>query len=93
MMMYFLAAYNYGLLSLSNKGQYHYPSFSILEFPANFVDGSQSVEVRNLENFILQPFIDLLTQEDMHNAQVIAVGRAFEGLENVHKIELTEVWS
>jgi hypothetical protein len=93
MMMYFLAAYNYGLLSLSNKEQYYYPSFSILEFPPNFVDGSQNVEVRNLENFILQPFIDLLSQEDMQNAQVIAVGRAFEGLENVHRIELTEVWS
>ena len=93
MMMYFLAAYNYGLLSLSNKEQYCYPSVSILEFPANFVDGSQNVEVRNLENFILQPFIDLLDQEEMQNAQVIAVGRAFEGLENVHRIELTEVWN
>ena len=92
MMMYFLAAYNYALLSLSNKEQYHYPSFSILEFPANLVDGSQSIEVRNLENFVLEPFIDLLTQEDMRNVQIIAVGRAFDGLENVHKIELTQVW-
>ena len=29
----------------------------------------------------------------MQNTQVIAVGRAFEGLENVHRIELTQVWS
>jgi len=93
MMMYFLAAYNYALLSLSNKEQYHYPNFSILEFPANFVDGSQNVEVRNLENFVLEPFVDLANQEGMQNTQVIAVGRAFDGLENVHRIELTHVWS
>lgn len=92
MMMYFLAAYNYGLLSLSNKEQYHYPSFSILEFPAKLVDGSQNVEVRHLENFVLEPFVVLVSQEDMQNTQVIAVGRAFEGLENVHRIELTQVW-
>lgn len=93
MMMYFLAAYNYGLLSLSNKEQYHYPNFSILEFPANFVDGAQNIEVRNLENFVLEPFVKLVSQEGMSNTQVIAVGRAFEGLENVHRIELTQVWS
>ena len=92
-MMYFLAAYNYALLSLSNKDQYHYPSFSILEFPANFVDGAQNIEVRNLENFVLEPFVELVSQEGMQNTQVIAVGRAFQGLENVHRIELTQVWS
>lgn len=93
MMMYFLAAYNYGLLSLSNKEQYHYPNCTILEFPANFVDGSKNIEVRNLENFILEPFVKLVNQEGMENSQVIAVGRAFEGLENVNRIELTQVWS
>jgi hypothetical protein len=93
MRMYFLASYNYGLLSLSNKEQYHYPNFSILEFPANFVDGALNIEVRNLENFVLEPFVELVSQEGMENTQVIAVGRAFEGLENVHRIELTQVWS
>ena len=93
MMLYFLAAYNYALLSLSNKEQYHYPNFSILEFPGNFVDGAQNIEVRNLENFVLEPFVELVSQEGMQNTQVIAVGRAFEGLENVHRIELTQVWS
>jgi hypothetical protein len=92
MMMYFLVAYNYGLLCLSNKKQYHYPNFSILEFPANLVDGSKNIEVRNLENFILEPFVKLVNQEGMENTQVIAVGRAFQGLENVHRIELTQVW-
>jgi len=90
--LYFLAAYNYALLSLSNNEKYHYPGLSILEFPANFADGSKDVIVRDHENFILEPFINLVNQADMQNTQVIAVGRAFEGLQNVHRVELNQVW-
>ena len=92
MTLYFLAAYNYALLSLSNDEKYHYPGLSILEFPANFADGSKNVIVRDHENFILEPFIDLVSQKGMQNTQVIAVGRSFEGLQNVHRIELNHVW-
>ena len=92
MTLYFLAAYNYALLSLSNDEKYHYPGLSILEFPANFADGSKNVIVRDHENFILEPFIDLVSQKCMQNTQVIAVGRSFEGLQNVHRIELNHVW-
>jgi hypothetical protein len=92
MMLYFLAAYNYSLLSLSNNEKYHYPGLSILEFPANFADGSRDVVVRDHENFILEPFISLVNQESMQKTQVIAVGRSFEGLQNVHRIELSRVW-
>lgn len=93
MTLYFLPAYNYALLSLSNKEKYHYPGLSILEFPASFSDGSKSVEIKDHENFILKPFIDLVKKEGMQNTQVIAVGRGFEGLEDVHRIELTHVWT
>ncbi len=93
MFLYFLAAYNYALLALSNQEGYHYPGFSILEFPASFADGSTQVQVKDLENFILEPFIALVGQDYMQNSQVIAVGRAFQNLQNVHRIELTKVWS
>jgi hypothetical protein len=93
MMLYFLPAYNYALLSLSKKERYHYPGLTILEFPASFSDGSKSVEIKDHENFILKPFIDLVKEEGMQSTQVIAVGRGFEGLENVHRIELTRVWA
>jgi energy-coupling factor transporter ATP-binding protein EcfA2 len=93
MTLYFLPAYNYALLSLSNKERYHYPGLTILEFPASFSDGSKSVEIKDHENFILEPFIDLVKKEGMQSTQVIAVGRGFEGLENVHRIELTRVWA
>lgn len=89
MTLYFLPAYNYGLLSLSNKDEYHYPGLCILDFPPTFTDGSSRTDT---ENFILEPFIDLVNKSDMQNTQVIAVGSAFEGLENVHRIELSHIW-
>lgn len=89
MTLYFLAAYNYAILSLSNKDEYHYPGLSILDFPPTFEDGSSRAET---ENFILEPYIDLVNQAGMQNTQVIAVGSTFEGLQNVHRIELTHVW-
>lgn len=92
MTLYFLAAYNYALLSLSNREEYHYPGLSILEFPASFADGSKKVLVKDHENFILEPFMDLVSQADMQNTQVIAVGRAFDGLQNVHRVELDRIW-
>jgi energy-coupling factor transporter ATP-binding protein EcfA2 len=89
MTLYFLPAYNYALLSLSNIERYCYPGLSILDFPATFGDGTPR---RTTENFILQPFIDLVKQPRMNNTQVIAVGSAFEGLSDVHRINLTHVW-
>jgi hypothetical protein len=89
MTLFFLASYNYALLSLSNKEEYHYPGISILDFPATFSDGSSRTDK---ENFILQPFIDLVEQKEMKNIQVIVMGSAFEGLQNVHRIELITEW-
>lgn len=93
MMLYFLAAYNYALLSMSRQENFHYPGLSILEFPASFSDGSTKVKVQDLENFILEPFINLVNAEDMQDTQIIAVGRAFENLEKVHRVELRKVWA
>lgn len=92
MKLYFLAAYNYALLALSSNEKCHYPGLSILEFPPKFDDVSQQSINRGQVNFILTPFIDLVNQENMQNTQVIAVGRSFEGLQNVHRIELNHVW-
>ena len=89
MTLYFLPAYNYALLSLSNISKYSYPGLSILDFPATFGDGTPR---QATENFILEPFIALTEKNKKNNTQVIAVGSAFEGLENVHRVELTHVW-
>ena len=34
--LYFLMAYNYGLLTLSNKSRCHYPGFSMIDLPGEF---------------------------------------------------------
>lgn len=88
MMMYFWAAYNYALLSLSRQGSYHYPGLLILEFPATLGGSS----VKDKENFVVEPFIELIQKPEMLSTQVIAVGNAFQGLEGVHRIELSHVW-
>jgi hypothetical protein len=49
---------------------------------------SESVEDK--ENFIVQPFIDLLGQEAYAGAQVIITGASFQGLEGVHRNKLTK---
>src|SRR5262249_19688146 len=56
--LYFLMAYHYGLLALSDKVGCHYPGVSIIDLPGEF--SGEAVEDK--ENFIVQPFIDLLSR-------------------------------
>jgi hypothetical protein len=85
--LYFLMAYQYGLLSLSPVPGMHYPGLSIIDVPGEF----SGEEVKDSENFIVQPFIDLLAQEAFEGAQLIITGASFEGLRGVHVQEQTHV--
>jgi len=85
----FLMAYHYGLMNLTNKNDYNYPGLLILDFPAELDDGST---VRDKENFVLEPFVDLLGRDDMGTTQVIAAGSAFENLQCANRIELYRIW-
>ncbi len=85
--LYFLMAYNYGLLSLSPRPQTHYPGLVIIDVPGEFSGES----VGDKENFIVQPFIDLLKDEAFEGAQLIITGAAFSGLAGVHVQALTKV--
>ena len=85
----FLMAYHYGLMDLTNKNDYNYPGLLILDFPAELDDGST---VRDKENFVLEPFVDLLNRDDMGATQVIAAGSAFENLQCANRIELYRIW-
>lgn len=87
--LYFLMAYHYGLLSLSAKDGCHYPGLSIIDVPGEF----SGEEVRDKENFIVQPFIDLLSREDYAGAQLIISGASFAGLEDVHRNRLDHVYA
>lgn len=85
--LYFLMAYNYGLLSLSPRPQTHYPGLAIIDVPGEFSGES----IGDNENFIVQPFIDLLKDEAFDCAQLIITGAAFTGLAGVHVQALSKV--
>jgi hypothetical protein len=85
--LYFLMAYQFGLLTLSNKEERHYPGLSIIDVPGEF--SGEAIEDK--ENFIIQPFIDLVTTADYEGSQVIITGASFKGLVNVNRITLTNV--
>lgn len=86
--LYFLMAYHYGLLSLSQKLQRHYPGLSIIDVPGEFAGEA----VEDKENFIVQPFVDLLAREGYEGAQLIITGASFAGLQGVHRRHLHKVY-
>lgn len=86
--LYFLMAYHYGLLSLSDKVGCHYPGLTIIDVPGEF--SGEAVEDK--ENFIVQPFINLLKQKSYNGAQLIITGASFAGLEGVNIQRLTRVY-
>jgi hypothetical protein len=61
----------------------------MIDFPANLEDRAA---IADKENFILEPFVELLQKEEMQGCQVIAAGRSFKGLKSVNAIEFDEVW-
>jgi hypothetical protein len=85
--LYFLMAYQYGLLALSDKKECNYPGFAIIDVPGEF--SGEAVEDK--ENFIVQPFIDLLAKKSFNGAQAIITGAAFTGLQGVSTTHLTEL--
>ncbi|MCH9829778.1 MAG: hypothetical protein K0U79_18780 [Gammaproteobacteria bacterium] len=86
--LYFLMAYHYGLMSLSHRPSSHYPGLSIIDVPGEFAGEA----VADKENFIVQPFIDLLSRDEYHGAQLIITGASFAGLADAHRQLLTEVY-
>lgn len=87
--LYFLMAYHYCLLTLSAKGWSHYPGLSIIDVPGEF--SGEAIEDK--ENFIVQPFVDLMSREDYQGCQLIITGASFTGLEKVTRHELWHVYT
>jgi hypothetical protein len=87
--LYFLMAYQYGLLSLSSKPGNHYPGLCVIDVPAEF--SGEAVEDK--ENFIVQPFIDLLRRDGYSGAQLLITGASFTGLQGAHRRQLTHVFT
>jgi hypothetical protein len=89
LILYFLLSYHYALLRLTTQEGCHYPGLVILDLPATLEDGSS---VKDKENFIVEPFVQLVNKPGMEATQVIVAGAAFEGLEGAHRIELNTIW-
>ena len=87
--LYFLMAYNYALLKLSGHELCHYPGLSIIDVPGEF----SGEEVGDKENFIIQPFVELLGRKEYAGAQLIVSGASFAGLANVSRIQLNHVYA
>jgi len=87
--LYFLLSYHYALMTLTGYDKYHYPGLVILDFPAELEDATS---VKDKENFVLEPFVELASRPGMESIQVIAAGSAFEDLKGANRIELTRIW-
>lgn len=83
---YFLLAYHYGLLALSNKTEFNYPGLLILDFPFSFED-------TNITEYghLIEPFQNLC-EDEKSNLQVIVTGKRFSSLDTANHIKLTKVW-
>jgi hypothetical protein len=78
-------------MELTNVESCHYPGFAVLDFQAKLDDMTAGIG-KDQENFVVIPFIRLLSQEGMEITQLIVAGNAFEGLEGAHRVQLTRIW-
>lgn len=85
--LYFLMAYQYGLLTLSGRPGRHFPGLQIIDVPGEF--SGEAVEDK--ENFIVQPFVELLNQESYQGGQLIITGASFAGMDGVSRQVLSNV--
>lgn len=79
-------AYHYALLSLTKDGKYNYPGLLIVDFPPQFL---KAEDLRDSENYLLKPFVDLCATDGMEGSQVIIAGRVFDHLGGAHLIRLS----
>jgi hypothetical protein len=86
---FFLNAYHYALLSLSDRPGCNYPGLAIVDFPPTLADDR---ELTDEENYLIEPFIALLARLAPAQAQLIVAGRAFVDLHGANRIPLTTVY-
>jgi hypothetical protein len=86
---YFLLAYQYALLTLSQRQGFHYPGICLMDFPASLQDGTT---LAGTENFLVEPFVSLCKSRG-DSLQVIVAGRSFQSLEGANPISLIKAWT
>lgn len=86
---FFLNGYHYALLSLSGREGFNYPGLAIVDFPPTLADGR---ELTDEENYLIEPYVELLRRLQPVTTQLIVAGRAFVDLVGARRIELSDVW-
>lgn len=86
---YFLLSYHYSLMLLSRRDGCHYPGFGIVDFPPTLADGAV---IADKENFLIEPFIDLINNNLSRCGQLIVTGNSFVKVEGANRIELKKVY-
>jgi len=87
---FFLNAYHYALVSLSDKVGCNYPGLAIIDFPPTLADER---ELTDEENYLIEPFIGLAARLlPRATTQIIVAGRAFVDLQGANRIALTTVY-
>lgn len=84
-----LFAFHYALLLLSVQPARHYPGIVILDFPLTLATGS---DLKGAENYLIEPFVELLKEPAFENCQLIAAGRSFHGLTGARQIEIKDAY-
>lgn len=87
--LYFLMAYHYGLMTLSAATGCHYPGLVIIDMPGEF----SGDRIDDIENFVVQPFVNLMATEPYSQAQVIITGPSFKGLDVTNRVEFGHVYA
>jgi hypothetical protein len=78
---------HYGLMSLSPSPASHYPGITIIDVPPEISGEAEG----DKEDFIVEPFIDLLSKDTFEGAQFIITGASLAGLQHVNHLHLTMV--
>ena len=86
--LYYLMAYHYALLSMSKNTEARVLGFCMIDFPAEFA----GTKIADTDDFVVQPFIDMLNGDEFEDTQLIVTGASFSSLKDVNRIEMTEVF-
>jgi hypothetical protein len=89
LMIYFLFAYHYALLNLTQHDDCHYPGLTILDF---YPDIARENALGDRLHLVLGPFVQLSRDKRIEPIQVIATSRGLPKRPHIHYIHLTEPW-
>ena len=87
--IYFLFAYHYALLNLSQFTDCHYPGLTILDL---FPDIAKGEAMRDRVSLVMRPFVDLASDPSLMPIQVIATSRDAAEETGINVIYLQHTW-